>query len=903
MKPKHHHSQSILAILIVLILTILACSLPSQSGNEITISVLSPLQGATFGVGETIEVRFRAEADATITRVEMTLDGNLIATQDGGPTPFEGSFSWVASEAGSYNLILTAYDAADEASSPAGVTIIVEAEQEDEVSAVESDEPDQPEADAEQTEQLEPADQPDQADQADQAAQQPVDTSEILQPLAPFYLTDGGYFDFDHASGINGAAVIFEQPDPALPEINFWNDRISIYELGFIALWGDSLPTFEDCRAAALSGSEIPTKNLPVGTMVCFQTDQGSFGYFTVQDRYLDQYGDLVLGFDYILWDANGRELPVERALQTISGTTYPQGVKGKDLDFYRNVRLVDLTFEVVSDTRINIVPATGSQLAAWGPDIPTYPDCAALTLGTQPVPIELEQVPDIAPVKESTFLCFRTDEGRLGRLFIKWVYLGYFSAPLPYGDPWASADFRIVYEGGDGILVEYYADTWALADAVPSGLIPQRAAATPESYSGRLVIPFKSTVDFDLGTTLVDPRSIPDLEYLANEDTGQAHLAPWHDTILQASWGATAPSYEECQSANLTNTPMLLENGQFVCFQASTGRSGFYQINDFYFDADAFIDGSTEFFVDLSYTLWAVDSGMVVVHQPVHVLKYAEEWLMPGSYDLDMEMGDIMEDITFGVDSPDQVQIAPAPGVGLAYWGLTMPNYQDCVSLSLGSESLSVAVSVIQNYDIPGFKKLSIPAFFCYQTDEGRLGRLEFEGLYDNPDNGQIHLIISAESWHIAADTFSPSVSPSDTALSQSTEDDSTEFAPDEQGVIKSGEVRLPNVVAYDFVSENIETDRFDVGDLVLEYNPENLEGCFLPIAELGATILGPIPDDLSSIDVQQVAGFTGGCIPIELNYVYVFMRGQPPGVYIIFRVTAFDENGVTLEYIVGEF
>jgi hypothetical protein len=881
--------SSFTLLLCVGILSILACNISTLEEEEPTIQVLAPLQGSTFGVHDTIIVHFLAEADSTIARVEMTLDGVVIAAQEGGPSPYEGVFSWSAPQAGSYNLILTAFNSADSVSPPAGVSIIVEGAVEEKNVPVEQDVPD--ESDDSEIEQAEPT---------EQVAQQSVVPSEIMQPLAPFYLTDGGYFDFDHTSGIHGGAVFFEQPDPALPEINFWNDRIMIYELGFIALWGDTQPTFDDCRSAALSGSEIPTQNLPVGTTVCFQTDRGNFGFFTVQDRYLDQYGDLVMGFDYVLWDAAGIETPVDQALQTISGATYPQGIKGKDLDYYRNIRVVDLTFEAVSDTLIHVIPAAGAQLAVWGPEIPTYQDCTDLALGSQPVPVELEQSPEVTPVREALFYCYRTDEGRLGRLFIKSVYLGWLSAPSPYGDPWASADFRIVYEG-EGILVEYYADTWALPDEPPTGLIPQRAAAA--ALSGRLVMPFATKVDFDLGTTLVDPRSISEFELLANESTGLAQLVPWYETILQAPWGETTPGYADCQAANLTNDAIPLQNGQFVCFQTSTGRIGYYLVNGFYFDAEVYLYNSAEFYADLSYTLWMMDGQMMAVHEPVHVLGAAQEWLQSGSYDLDMELGAFTEDLTFEVIGADQVQFAPAPGVGLAYWGLTLPTSQDCSTLSLTSETKTVVVSDTQNYDIPGFQKLNIPAFFCYQTDEGRWGRLEFEGIYENQDNGQIHLMIMAETWHSDGDSFGTVMSGSESVVGEPVEDSASEMVPDEQGVIKSGQIRLPNVSAYDFVSEVIDQKAFSYGDLILENNPDNLEGCFVSLYEPGGTMLGPYPDDLTSIDVGQLGGFTTGCLPMEIDGVYILIRGTKPGDYVVFRVTAFDAEGVTLEYIVGVY
>jgi len=892
-------------ILLVVLLVSIACNLSMSGAKTPTISVLAPLQGSTFSVGETILVSFRAEANQTIARVEMTLDGTLIASQQGGASPFEGVFMWSPQDSGNYNLIVTAIDSDGEASAPAGVSVIVEAAvveaPEDLEEVEETDEP--------EVEQAEPTETPDMADQvetvesaeaAEPTEQQPVEQGEIFQPLAPFYLTEGGYFDFDYASGIHGGAVIADQPDPALPEINFWNDHISVYEMGLFGLWGEFEPTFGDCRAAAISDVEIPSQHLTVGTRVCFQTDLGNFGYFTVIDRFLDSNGDLVLGFDYVMWDADGSELPVDPALHTISGTTHPQGIKGKDLDYYRNIRQVDVTFEAVSDTLINVVPGPNAQIAAWGSEMPTYQDCADAALGSQPVPVELEPVPEAAPVKTPTFVCYRTDEGRLGRLYIRWVYLGYLSAPLPYGDPWAHADFMVVYTG-DGILVEFIADTWALPDETASSLIPQRAVAV--ANTGRLVVPFGGAIDFDLGTTLADSRSAADIEFLADESTQRAHLAPWYEDILLAAWGDAPPSFEDCQSVNLASTPIFAEIGQFVCFKTSSGRFGSYQVNDFYFDLDSFLNSNAEFYVDLNYTLWSVDGQWVVIHQPVNVLRVPDEWLLPGAYDLDMELGALSEDFTFEVINQNQVQLIPAAGVGLAYWGLTLPKLQDCESLTLGSESLSFEISEIQNYDDPGYQKMVIPAFYCYQTDEGRMGRLEFEGIYENTEAGLTYLLISAETWHLDDDAFSASQPVGDLAQSEPPEEMGSEIIPDEQGVIKSGQVRLPNVVAYDFVSEKMDQENFSNGDLIVEYNPDGLEGCFVSIVEPGGTMLGPYPDDFASIDVSQLGGFTTGCLPIELDGVYILIRQGPPGDYVIFRVTALDAEGITLDYIVGVY
>ncbi|MBC8504039.1 MAG: hypothetical protein H8D34_04235 [Chloroflexi bacterium] len=738
MKAKHKNTQFIFAILIALILAALSCGLPSTDETAVTPDVVGTAVELTAQARDDQDaISTQAPAEESSTPLEFTvLEGYSINSYSAPSGDIDGTFdieltftaieerdgfllvSWI-SDGNSYRTWVKVEDV--------------------EIFFPISNDTQQPEANEpeEQSEQIQPSELMD---------EQPVEPSEIIQRVAPFYLADGGYFDFDHASGIDGSAVIYDQPDPALPEIQFWNDQLISNEVGLIVLLGDTTaPGFEDCRSAPLGTNEIPSQTISVGTIVCFQTDLGNVGYFRVEDIYLDSYGDLVLGFNYTLWDANGSELSIDQALHTISGTTYPQGSGGKDLDFYRNSRVVDITFEQVSNTQIQIVPASSVQIALWGSEIPSYQNCADLALGMQPVPVELEAAPDVMPVKEPLFLCFRTDEARLGRLYVKWVYSSALSAPLPYGDPWGSADFSAVYEGG-GILVEYYADTWVLENASPSNLVPQRAAAGDSS--GRIVLPFSDTFDFDIGSSLIDPRSISDIQYLVSDSSGEAIITPWHESILLAPWGNSSPGYEDCRSANLLNNSVPIELGTNVCYKTSTGRFGFYQVNDLYFEMEAYFNNNAKLFVDLSYTLWALDGQTLIIHQPVQVLDDGGNWLFPGQYDLDLASGAQNTDITFEADSPVQVSFVPAQGTGLAYWGLTLPNYTDCTSIILGGETLSVEVSSIQNFDIPGYNKLAIPTFFCYQTDEGRFGRLEFEGTYHNLDTDEIYLMILAETW-----------------------------------------------------------------------------------------------------------------------------------------------------------
>lgn len=49
--------------------------------------------------------------------------------------------------------------------------------------------------------------------------------------------------------------------------------------------WGSSVPTFEDCKNAVLSGAEISLADLPVGTWVCYRTNQGRYGRFETEGK------------------------------------------------------------------------------------------------------------------------------------------------------------------------------------------------------------------------------------------------------------------------------------------------------------------------------------------------------------------------------------------------------------------------------------------------------------------------------------------------------------------------------------------------------------------------------------------------------------------------------------------
>ena len=87
--------------------------------------------------------------------------------------------------------------------------------------------------------------------------------------------------------------------------------------------------------------------------------------------------------------------------------------------------------------------------------------------------------------------------------------------------------------------------------------------------------------------------------------------------------------------------------------------------------------------------------------------------------------------------------------------------------------------------------------------------------------------------------------------------------------------------------------------GDVGLEFSPDSLEGCFLSISLEGG-ILGDITGDLADIGKVEPDFLSNGCLPIQVNTVYLMQRWQAPGMVVFFWVTAFDADGVTLEYVI---
>jgi hypothetical protein len=112
--------------LLVLAVATFAC-IPAKAKPTVTIK--APPNGSQVAVGQVVEVLFVAEDAQAVMWVQMTVDDDVVATQQsplaGGQTPFEGILRWTPSKIGTVDLVVTAHNAGDQDSDPVAVSISV----------------------------------------------------------------------------------------------------------------------------------------------------------------------------------------------------------------------------------------------------------------------------------------------------------------------------------------------------------------------------------------------------------------------------------------------------------------------------------------------------------------------------------------------------------------------------------------------------------------------------------------------------------------------------------------------------------------------------------------------------------------------------------------------------------
>ena len=66
-----------------------------------------------------------------------------------------------------------------------------------------------------------------------------------------------------------------------------------------IGVFGMQQPFYSDCQNASMSAAPLAVESLPVGTYLCYQTDQGRFGWLRIDA--LDTY-DFTLNLTILTW-------------------------------------------------------------------------------------------------------------------------------------------------------------------------------------------------------------------------------------------------------------------------------------------------------------------------------------------------------------------------------------------------------------------------------------------------------------------------------------------------------------------------------------------------------------------------------------------------------------------------
>jgi len=117
-------------ILVAAVLLLVGGGLACMGGpQKPSVEILSPPSGSQLALGEEVSVEYRATDATAVVRVELEVGGAVVGAQN-SPVPegqpvMNGILDWTAQEAGSYTLVIRAYNKDRVASDPVGVSITV----------------------------------------------------------------------------------------------------------------------------------------------------------------------------------------------------------------------------------------------------------------------------------------------------------------------------------------------------------------------------------------------------------------------------------------------------------------------------------------------------------------------------------------------------------------------------------------------------------------------------------------------------------------------------------------------------------------------------------------------------------------------------------------------------------
>jgi hypothetical protein len=121
--------QKATAAIAPLMLAALACGpLGGGGGAGPTIAISSPASETAVTVGAEVAITSAATADAGVARVELSVNGQVVHTDappSGNPTSFSVVQTWTPAVEGEVTISVVAYDAQEQASEPAAITLRV----------------------------------------------------------------------------------------------------------------------------------------------------------------------------------------------------------------------------------------------------------------------------------------------------------------------------------------------------------------------------------------------------------------------------------------------------------------------------------------------------------------------------------------------------------------------------------------------------------------------------------------------------------------------------------------------------------------------------------------------------------------------------------------------------------
>jgi hypothetical protein len=103
-----------------------ACRIGAPASQEpVTVTIKSPGNNAMVPVGVPVQVAVEAVAQAGITRVELSVNGTLVAVSNNtdGSSPYQATIGYTPLNAGPLNVIVRAYDKSGVASTPVGLAL------------------------------------------------------------------------------------------------------------------------------------------------------------------------------------------------------------------------------------------------------------------------------------------------------------------------------------------------------------------------------------------------------------------------------------------------------------------------------------------------------------------------------------------------------------------------------------------------------------------------------------------------------------------------------------------------------------------------------------------------------------------------------------------------------------